>query len=73
MAGTQVLSIRAIRCVACGDAERLITVTADAVISRCYVCGDVAVKGRGRDVEAATADRAAVRLGEWPARPPAVA
>jgi ribosomal protein S27E len=43
----RVLSILAVRCVDCGDAERLITVTADAVISRCYVCGDVEIRRRG--------------------------
>ena len=43
----RVLSILAVRCVDCGDAERLITVTADAVVSRCYVCGDVAMRRRG--------------------------
>jgi hypothetical protein len=37
---TRLLSIRPIRCVECGDAERLVTVTLDAVMSRCYACGD---------------------------------
>lgn len=37
---TRLLSIRPIRCVECGDAERLVTVTLDAVMSRCYSCGD---------------------------------
>ena len=37
-------SILAVRCVDCGDAQRLVTVTNDSVISRCYVCGDVAVR-----------------------------
>ena len=39
-------SILAVRCVDCGDAQRLGTVTNDSVISRCYVCGDVAVRER---------------------------
>ena len=42
----RVLSILAVRCVDCGDAERLITITADAVISRCYVCGDIETRRR---------------------------
>ncbi len=37
---TRLLSIRPIRCVECGDTERLVTVTLDAVMSRCYACGD---------------------------------
>ena len=42
----RVLSILAVRCFNFGDAERLITVTADAVISRCYVCGDLETRKR---------------------------
>jgi hypothetical protein len=45
----RVLSILAVRCVYCGDAERLIAVTTDAVISRCYVCGDLETRKRRRE------------------------
>jgi ribosomal protein S27E len=67
MAGTQVLSVLAIRCAACGDTERVITVTADQVISRCYVCGDAVVRRRGRAAQARPAVRH-TRPDGWPAR-----
>lgn len=44
---TRVLSIRPTQCVECGDAERLITVTVDAVMSCCYSCGDTSL-GRSK-------------------------
>jgi hypothetical protein len=52
MAATQVLSILQVRCVDCGDAGRLVTVTTDSVISRCYVCGDTEVRARDAGVAA---------------------
>ena len=60
MAGSRILSVLTIRCVDCGDAERLITVTSTALISRCYVCGDVEVRAR----------RAAGLRRRQPATPP---
>ena len=60
---TQVISVLAVRCVECGDAERLITVTPDAVISRCYVCGDLAVRDRSN--QARTAGRGGRGYSGW--------
>jgi hypothetical protein len=72
MAGTRVLSVRTIRCVDCGDTERLITVTPTALISRCYVCGDVEVRARSEAGAAApTAGGGSAPWGEWPRRPAA--
>ncbi len=68
MAGTRVLSVLTVRCVECGDAERLITATSNAVISRCYVCGDIEVRARP---EAGVAAPAAGRAA-WPRRPSAM-
>ena len=53
MAITRVLSTRAVTCVDCGDPERLLTVTAEAVISRCYVCGDLQERAHAGTVVAA--------------------
>lgn len=61
MAMTRVLSTRAVTCVDCGDPERLLTVTAEAVISRCYVCGDV--QERARTVAMVATGRVTARSG----------
>jgi ribosomal protein S27E len=69
MATTRVLSVLTIRCVECGDAERLITVTPTALISRCYVCGDIQARARpGVGAEAPAAGATPAPGDTWPHR-----
>jgi hypothetical protein len=41
MSGTKLISTRLTVCAACGHDSRLVALTSEEVISRCYACGDV--------------------------------